>query len=215
MRGEVKLTKSSLLPIVMPSGHSQPCTKFGIHPNLEIYKSLYDQGDAAFFANIGSLVEPVTKSEFQAKSKLVPPSLFAHNTQQRQSQSVYAQNMAAKGVLGRIRDALGARQSTSLAANAYSITGSMKIVEGATVAHMIHKKYGMAQLFSSGTDQAPIRSAIFNLTEKQCEQQQHYFAHVFSPPNPTRMLWLAGLIAVLHRWPRSWLHLQRNICCVH
>ena len=217
VRGEVKLAKSSLLQIVMPSGHSQPCTNFGIHPQLGIYKSLYDQGDAAFFANIGSLVEPVTKTEFQAKSKLVPPSLFAHNTQQRQSQSVYAQNMAAKGVLGRIRDALGARQSTPLAANAYSITGSMKIVEGSTTAHMINKNYGMAQLSASGTDQAPIRNAIFNLTGNQCEQQWSScsLTCLLIHSIPRCMLWFAGLIAVLYRWTRSWLYLQRNICCLH
>jgi uncharacterized protein (DUF1501 family) len=124
VRDEAKLSKGSLLQVNVPAG-TQPCTKFGIHPKLTLYKSLYDDGDASFFANIGTLVEPLTKEEFQGKTKPVPPSLFAHNTQQRQSQSLHAQLSKAKGVLGRIRDALTSQQPAPVAANAYSITGTI------------------------------------------------------------------------------------------
>ena len=44
-------------------------------------KELYDAGDLNFFANIGSLVEPVTLEEWKADAKKVPPNLFAHNSQ--------------------------------------------------------------------------------------------------------------------------------------
>ena len=37
---------------------------------------VYDVREGAFVANIGGRVEPVTKAEFQAKSKQLPPSLF-------------------------------------------------------------------------------------------------------------------------------------------
>ena len=40
-------------------------------------------------ANIGGLVEPVSKAEFQAKSKQLPPSLFAHNIMQRAAWNVH------------------------------------------------------------------------------------------------------------------------------
>lgn len=166
VRTDAKLSQSSLLQINVPAG-TQPCTQFGIHPQLPLFKALYDAGDAAFFANIGTLIEPITKAEFIAKTKQVPPSLFAHNTQQRQSQSVHAQQMAAKGVLGRIRDALTAQTPSPIAANAYSITGSMKMVEGSKTAHMVNHKWGMPGL------QAPnsllfsrIRPSIFNLTSR-------------------------------------------------
>eukprot|EP01043_Picozoa_sp_COSAG02_P031671 COSAG02_NODE_2078_length_9908_cov_6.512489_5_plen_568_part_01 len=118
---------SSLINV--PPG-TQPCATFAVHPALSLYKRLYADEDAAFIANIGTLIEPLTKDEFTAKTKRIPPSLFAHNTQQRQTQSVHSQMMAAKGVLGRIRSALNSQQPLPYATNAYSIHGSMKMAEG-------------------------------------------------------------------------------------
>ena len=128
MRGDVALSKASLLSLAVPSG-TQPCDTFGLHPALPTIKALYDAGDAAFLANVGTLVGPLTKAEFTAKSKPQPPALFAHNTQVRESSSVHAQNAAAKGVLGRMVDALTS-QSNAFKAQSYSISGSKKIVEG-------------------------------------------------------------------------------------
>ena len=65
-------------------------------------KDLYNDGDAAFIANMGALVEPVTKEDFVKKRKRFPPNLFSHNVMQRSMHNVHAQDAAAKGVLGRI-----------------------------------------------------------------------------------------------------------------
>ena len=108
IRGIVALPQDQLLPIEAPNG-TQPnsvCSTFGVHPGLTIAQSLYNDGDAAFLANTGTLVEPMTKQEYLDRSKRRPPSLFAHNIQVRCTQSVHAQDTVAKGVLGRIVDAL-------------------------------------------------------------------------------------------------------------
>ena len=42
---------------------------------------LYNEGDAAFFTNVGTLVEPMTKAEYLAKEKRRPPNLVAHDVQ--------------------------------------------------------------------------------------------------------------------------------------
>ena len=39
----------------------------------------------------------------------LPPALFAHNTQVKVAQSVHAQNNVAKGVLGRLVDAVSSQ----------------------------------------------------------------------------------------------------------
>ena len=51
--------------------------------------------------------KPTTKQQYESSSVQLPPSLFAHNTQRSAAQSVHAASPGtAKGVLGRIRDAL-------------------------------------------------------------------------------------------------------------
>ncbi|KAH8075738.1 hypothetical protein JL721_1759 [Aureococcus anophagefferens] len=83
-------------------GSDQPCDTFGVHPSLEKIHGLYEDGDASFFANIGSLVEPLTLAEYRSGAKRTPPSIGAHDVQQRLAQTVVSDNMSAKGVLGRI-----------------------------------------------------------------------------------------------------------------
>lgn len=84
----------------------------------------------AWFSNVGPLVEPLTKTEFEAGSKPVPQALFAHNTQTSITQAVFAQDSNAGGVLGRLGDVLNEQEGNEIFA-AYSISGTPKILEGA------------------------------------------------------------------------------------
>ena len=59
----------------------QPCATFGLHPSLEKMQTLYQAGDAAFYANVGSLVEPLTVEDWKAGIKRVPRSVGACVTQ--------------------------------------------------------------------------------------------------------------------------------------
>ena len=58
-----------------------------MHPSLSEIKNMYDAGEAAVLANIGALVEPVTRAEYRKEAgetrRQLPPSLFAHNVMQR------------------------------------------------------------------------------------------------------------------------------------
>jgi len=74
--------------------------------------------------------------QYEEQTKVFPPALFAHNTQTKVTQTVHAQDSTAGGVLGRIGDILNAQESEALGENveifdAYSISGTPKILEGA------------------------------------------------------------------------------------
>ena len=128
IRGEIALDKEDLLTIDVDN---QPCQQFGLHPKMPFIKELYDDGDAAFLANIGALVEPVTKQEYKDKSKELPPNLFAHNIMQKSAATVHAQYGAADGILGRIVGDLGSKTRTNPYKTAlYSLAGNEKILEG-------------------------------------------------------------------------------------
>ena len=59
------------------------------------------------------------------------PQSFAHNTATKAAQSLHAQEGAAKGVLGRMLDAV---QAAGYHSGAFSIAGNAKIVEAESVA---------------------------------------------------------------------------------
>jgi len=135
VRDDVAIDQASLLPISVPTG-TQPCDVFGLHPSLSHVQQLYNSNEAAFIANIGPLVEPLSdKVDFEDKIKEVPPALFAHNTQTKVTQTVFAQDSTAGGVLGRIGDVLNAQASEAAGEDVeiydgYSISGTPKILEG-------------------------------------------------------------------------------------
>jgi len=129
IRGDVAIPSENLRPIDA-STSNQPCNSFGLHPSLVNIHELYGQGDASWVSNIGPLVEPLDKTEYEAGSKSVPKALFAHNTQTQVTQAVFAQDGSAGGVLGRIGDAINAQEGEEIF-NGYSIYGTPKILEGA------------------------------------------------------------------------------------
>ena len=106
IRSSVALGLQELLPLdnLDTLDNAQPCSTFGTHPNLGLVKNLWDAGQASWFANIGCLIKPTTRADFMAGDR--PPFLFGHDSQQREIQSVHAQNSGANGVLGRILNAV-------------------------------------------------------------------------------------------------------------
>jgi uncharacterized protein (DUF1501 family) len=154
VRSNIALPLSQILPMDLheESAAAQPCSTFGTHPALGMVKTLWDAGHAAWFANIGSLVEPTTRDQFVGRTGRRPPGLFGHDSQQRQCQSVHAQNTGANGVLGRIVEALTA-QATPYRSKVYSIYGIRKLVEGDVPPTVIGK--GGVIRFSQYNDLAP------------------------------------------------------------
>ena len=57
---DIAIPLGEMLQIAVPAG-TQPCTTFGLNPGLQTVKQLYDAGDALMVANVGALVEPVSK----------------------------------------------------------------------------------------------------------------------------------------------------------
>jgi hypothetical protein len=126
----VALSFNELLPIDV--GPSQPCSQLGVHPRLSTVRRLYNEGDVAFLTNVGALVEPMTKAEYLSSQRQRPPSLFAHNVQQKVCQSMHPQDNVATGVLGRIVDVINRNNAGTAAfrTGKYSLAGMAKMLEG-------------------------------------------------------------------------------------
>ena len=85
---------------------------YGLHPNMPEMKALYNSGKAAVVANVGTLVQPLTKQAYQSNnSALVPAQLFSHSDQTGQWQSAIPTGLASTGWGGRIEDALAANNA--------------------------------------------------------------------------------------------------------
>src|ERR1035438_950671 len=55
---------------------------FALNPNLPDIQTLFDNRNAAFVVNVGTLIEPTTKAQFKAGTDL-PTNLFSHRSEER------------------------------------------------------------------------------------------------------------------------------------
>lgn len=138
------LSQGNLLPISVPrfrDDQNNPLT-YGLHPSLgpgatgainNGIKELYDLGKLAVVTNVGTLVRPLTKTQYQSSSFKKPYQLFSHSDQVTQSQTSISSTEAFTGWGGRISDNMTAVQNpTGLVPMITSISGAQLFTAGQT-----------------------------------------------------------------------------------
>lgn len=81
VRGSIALPlegTDALIPINSLESNGR---QFSIHSALPDVQTLFDEGHLAFVANIGTLVEPTTISQYQNNGVRLPRALFSHHDQ--------------------------------------------------------------------------------------------------------------------------------------
>lgn len=110
-RGSLAMPASALRNLSTAAGQASG-RRFGFASDLDPLRELYESGELAVVANVGTLQRPTTKADYLAGTAL-PPKLFSHNDQQSWWQSL-APEGARSGWGGRIADALLAHNGTPL-----------------------------------------------------------------------------------------------------
>jgi len=121
-RMDVAMAASELLPI---STTNQSCTTFGVHHKLPFLKALYDQGQAAFVSNIGSLERPLTARQYRAGGARCH-GLFSHSDQSVAAATLQCQvpGSSPRGSGGRMADALS-QGNMSFTTESFAVGGGL------------------------------------------------------------------------------------------
>jgi uncharacterized protein (DUF1501 family) len=98
IRGDLALAQSTLLPLT-------PAPNFALNPNLPDIQTLFNNKNAAFVANVGTLVQPLTRAEYMA-GQTAPTNLFSHPDQQLEWQNAAQSAATPTGWAGRMADSL-------------------------------------------------------------------------------------------------------------
>lgn len=104
-RSNLALAQGDLLPINFTDNNGK---QFGVHPSMPEVQSLFNSNKLAFVSNVGTLVEPTTKSQYQNGGVSLPLGLFSHADQIQQWQTSIPQSRSSIGWGGRIADILHA-----------------------------------------------------------------------------------------------------------
>lgn len=133
LRSNIALGRDALTPTLLnPTAPLAGGRQYALAPNLAPLLPIFDAGKMSVLLNVGTLVQPATKAQYQARSVRVPPKLFSHNDQQSYWQSSLPEG-ARTGWGGRIGDlfASGNGNSTftciSVSGNAVYLTGQSAV----------------------------------------------------------------------------------------
>jgi len=103
-RGDLALPAAGLASLTPAVGGGP--ANYGLHPAMSEVAGLFNAGHAAIVANVGSLLYPITQSQYQNGGVPTPPQLFSHDDQSSQWQTSRPDDANANGWGGRVADLL-------------------------------------------------------------------------------------------------------------
>lgn len=125
IRGTLALSTSDLTGQVYSASNAP----YAFHAGLTELASLFSNKELAVVANVGTLVQPTTRSGYQNQSTPLPVNLFSHSDQQLQWQTSIPSGHSATGWAGRAAD-LMASQNASTFPTFLSVAGNSLMGEG-------------------------------------------------------------------------------------
>ncbi len=87
--------------------------QMALNPEMTALKALFESKRASILMNVGPLIVPTTRLQYDNKSVPLPPKLFSHNDQQAYWQSSYQAEGGATGWGGRTADLLMSNNNRS------------------------------------------------------------------------------------------------------
>ena len=120
------IPQANLLPVTLIT----PTTLFALHPSLPEIQQLVNSKMVAIQANVGPLVQPTTRAQYQAHSVPIPSNLFSHSDQQREWQTSSAGSLQSTGWGGKIADLMNAVNAGSQFPTIVSVAGAPVFCNG-------------------------------------------------------------------------------------
>jgi uncharacterized protein (DUF1501 family) len=156
-RANLALPPEKLLSLAATSS----TLKYSVPSYASGLRDLYSQGQLAFVANVGTLLEATTKKTYQ-EGKNLPPQLYSHNDQSDQAVSAQLDAAQRLGWGGRIADLMSSRNGASRLPLGISIAGNTLFQVGETAVPYNLSSYGAKLLRVSSTDPKNSRYNTFN-----------------------------------------------------
>jgi len=150
-RNGMALNRNALLPL---KGND-----FAFHPSMPGLQSLYNADKLGVVANVGALIEPVTKSAYMNETARVPADLFSHSHQQEfwETGATATSSIHPPGWGGRMMDMLVTANSNPSEAALFSLAGNSLWQRGQKpLAFVLNPYSGVNQLEAFTPDNWPL-----------------------------------------------------------
>ena len=156
-RANLALPPEKLLSLAATSATQ----KYSVPSYADGFRNLYSAGQLGFIANVGTLLQPTTKKNYQAGIGL-PDQLYSHNDQSDQALSSQPDALVRSGWGGRIADLMASSNGTSRLPLGISLAGNTLFQVGETAVPYNLSPYGAKSLYVASSDPKNARYNAFN-----------------------------------------------------
>ena len=177
-RTDIALQQNELLALEqVASGDGQ---LYGLHPATGSYRDLFNgiDGDQekrrlSFIANIGTLIQPTTKAQYDDETVPLPRSLFSHSDQTEQWQTSIPQgDTRLTGWAGRMADVLHCTHNQNLTSMSLSFAGNNVFQVGRQTSQFVMNNRG-ALTFSQDDRDTDHPTFQKNIAVKSLMEQEY------------------------------------------
>lgn len=160
-----RVTATALNPSTPALDSGGVAHQYALAPNLAPLLPLFDAGKMAVMLNVGTLVQPTTKVQYQKKTVPLPPKLFSHNDQQSVWQSSSPEG-ATSGWGGRMGDMFESSNSNAtftcvnMSGNAVYLSGKSAVQYQMSTSGPVAATGIRSNLFGSAAATEALRTLI-------------------------------------------------------
>ncbi len=116
-------------PQIVPGDANESVRPFALHPKMAPVRTLFEQQRVAVLANVGMLIGPTNRTQYESRSVDIPAQLFSHNDQQSSWQALATEG-AQSGWGGRLADMVRGSNGSKTVFTAISAAGNAVYLTG-------------------------------------------------------------------------------------
>ena len=177
LRSNLQIDRSALASnLLNPTTPLPDSRQYALAPGLDPLAALFNTGRMAVLLNVGTLVQPTTLAQYQARSVPLPPKLFSHNDQQSYWQASSPEG-ATSGWGGRLGDLFASGNgnatftSIGLSGNAVYLAGRSAMEYQITPKGAVPVNGIQSALFGSSTASSVLQTLMSAPRSHQIENE--------------------------------------------
>jgi uncharacterized protein (DUF1501 family) len=148
------LTSTTLAPTVAPVDLQGAARQYALHPSMTGLTNLFNAGRMAVQLNVGPLIEPLSRTEYENRSRRRPPQLMSHDDQTSlwQSPNSVVPKFGWGGNTNTLMQASGVNSADGALFTCISVSGGGGVfLSGANVKYSVDRNRGAIPIAATGS----------------------------------------------------------------
>lgn len=172
VRSNLAIPQNELLPITPNTTDGR---EFGLHPSMPGLQNLFQQGNAAFVNNVGTLVERVSKTDIENQTANLPLGLLSHIDQAAHWQTAFPQERVSTGWGGKMADILRSMNTNDEVSMNISLGGNNLFQRGEEVSEFAINNDGGVSVFGYGSPEPFLNQMTADISSMNNKQYEDVF----------------------------------------